>query len=279
MNSGTDHVFPAPGKRGLSLILVFLAACAPLPPAPEGALVFGVLGDVPYSEPEAERLDGVIDEMNTEKLAFVVHVGDIGSSGKACTDEWLSQRKEQFARIRHPFVLLPGDNEWSNCRSPLERLAQWRAHFCYGETIFNLVRQQNEYCEHVRWEAGGWVFVALNVPGHDNNLRHSEHAPRMAAVLSWLDEAAALAEKRDGLVVLMQANPFFTFPRDGFAALREKLETLAARRPGKVMLIHGDTHIGRDDEPLPGLRRVEVWGSPFVRWTRLAPYGVHNSPM
>jgi hypothetical protein len=33
-----------------------------------------------------------------------------------------------------------------------------------------------------------------------------------------------------------------------------------------VTLIHGDTHLARDDEPLPGLRRVEVWGSPFVRW-------------
>jgi hypothetical protein len=258
---------------------LLVAGCAPLPPAPEGALVFGVLGDAPYSEREAERLDGVIGEMNAEKLAFVVHVGDIGSSAQACRDDWLSKRKEQFARIRHPFLLLPGDNEWANCRDPLGRLARWRAHFCYGETIFNLVRQQNEYCEHVRWEAGGWVFVALNVPGHDNNLRHPEHAPRMQAVMSWLDEAAVLAEKRDGLVVLMQANPFLTFPRDGFAALRDRLESLASQRPGRILLVHGDTHIGRDDEPLPGLRRVEVWGSPFVRWTRLAPYGLHSSPM
>jgi hypothetical protein len=37
-----------------------------------------------------------------------------------------------------------------------------------------------------------------------------------------------------------------------------------------VLLIHGDTHLARDDEPLPGLRRVEVWGSPVVSWTRLA---------
>lgn len=279
MNSGTDHVFRLPGKRGLSLIFAFLIGCAPLPPAPEGALVFGVLGDAPYTELEAERLDIVIDEMNAEKLAFVVHVGDIGGNNQACTDDWLSKRKEQFTRIRHPFLLLPGDNEWSNCRNPLQRLAAWRSHFCHQETIPRLSRQAGAYCEHVRWEAGGWVFVALNVPGHDNNLRHREHAPRMQAVLSWLDEAAALADKRSGLVVLMQANPFFTFPRDGFAALRQKLETLAARHPGKVILVHGDTHIARDDEPLPGLRRVEVWGSPFVRWTRLSPYGLHNSPM
>jgi hypothetical protein len=258
------------GNWGLSLIFL-LAGCAQLAPIPEGArVVFGALGDAPYTQGEVERLDGVIAEMNAGKLAFVVHVGDIGANVQACTDAWLLKRKLQFEKIRHPFLLLPGDNEWSNCRDPLERLAKWREVFCYGETIFNLVRQQGEYCEHVRWEAGGWVFVALNVPGHDNNIRHPEHAPRMQAVMSWLEEAAALAGTRSGLVVLMQANPFFTFPRDGFSSLRDKLESLAKTRPGKVVLVHGDTHLARDDEPLPGLRRIEVWGSPFVAWTRLA---------
>ena len=32
--------------------------------------------------------------------------------------------------------------------------------------------------------------------------------------------------------------------------------------PGRLVLIHGDTHLYRDDEPLPGVRRIEVWGSP-----------------
>jgi hypothetical protein len=258
-------------KQGLALFLLLLAGCAPLAPAPEGALVFGVLGDAPYSEGEVQRLDRVIDEINAQTLAFVVHVGDIGSSEQACSDAWLIERKIQLDKIRHPFVLLPGDNEWSNCRDPLGRLRQWRRHFCYGETIFNLVRQSGEYCEHLRWEAGGWTFVALNVPGPDNNVRHPEHAARMQAALAWLDEAAALAQKRQrGLAVLMQANPFFIVPRKGFDALSERLAQLAKSRPGKVLLIHGDTHIARDDEPLPGLRRIEVWGSPFVRWTRLA---------
>jgi hypothetical protein len=206
--------------------------------------------------------------MNAQPLAFVVHVGDLGSSRQACADDWLLQRKEQFARIRHPFVLLPGDNEWSDCKNPLERLKRWRALFC-GATL-KVEVQKGEYCEHVRWEAQGWVFVALNVPGLNNNVRHREHARRMEAVLSWLDEAAALAEQRAGLVVVMQANPFITVPRDGFVELRNLLEALAARSPGKIILIHGDTHVYRNDEPLPGLRRIEVWGSPIVSWLRLA---------
>jgi hypothetical protein len=233
-------------------------------------MLFGVLGDAPYSQGEVARLDHVIDQMNAQALEFVVHVGDIGSSAQACSDAWLAARKAQFARIRHPFVLLPGDNEWSNCRQPIERLQQWRAFFCHSESIPALSRQGGAHCEHVRWEAGGRVFVALNVPGHDNNLRHPEHGPRMAAVLAWLEEAVALAERRKGLVVLMQANPFITVPRDGFAALRKRLEDLGARYPGAIVLIHGDTHLSRDDEPLPGVRRIEVWGSPFVDWTRVA---------
>jgi hypothetical protein len=250
------------------LFALLLAACAAQPPMPADALVFGVLGDAPYNEGEVERLDGVIDRMNAEKLAFVVHVGDIGSSEHACNDAWLRERKRQFERIRHSFLLLPGDNEWSDCRQPLERLKAWRTLFCQPN-LPKLERQAGAYCEHVRWEAGGWVFVALNVPGRDNNLRHPEHAPRMQAVFAWLDEAAALAANAKGLVVLMQANPFTTAPRDGFAPLRARLRDLGARHPRRVVLIHGDTHLYRDDEPLPGVRRIEVWGSPFVDWTRV----------
>ena len=219
-----------------------------------------MLGDVPYTPGEIARLDRVIDEMNAQPLEFVVHVGDIGGSAAACADPWLLERKAQFSRIKHRFILIPGDNEWSNCRLPLERLRSWREIFC---------ERPGEFCEHRRWESHGWVFVALNVPGHDNNLRHAEHSPRMRAVLAFLDEAANLADAKQGLVVFMQANPFFTIPRDGFAPLRDRLAALGKKLSGRVILIHGDTHLHRDDQPLPGLRRIEVWGSPVVTWHRL----------
>ena len=247
----------SPRAGMLSLAFLLLCACGPLRPVPARETAFGVLGDAPYTQREIERLERVIEEMNAEPLEFVVHVGDIGRSAAACADAWLLERKAQFARIRHRFVLLPGDNEWSNCRQPLERLRRWREIFC---------ERPAEFCEHQRWEAHGWVFVALNVPGHDNNVAHPEHGPRMKRVLEDLDTAAAAARGKAGLVILMQANPFLA---RGFDSLVEKLKTLAAERPGQVLLIHGDTHVYKDDEPLPGLRRIEVWGSPFVSWLRL----------
>ena len=247
--------------------MIFAAGCAHVPAA---GVPFGVFGDTPYTESEAERLDQLIDEMNAAPLAFVAHIGDIGSSELACGDDWLLARKAQFARIRHPFILLPGDNEWTDCKDPMARLTVWRSHFCYPEKIL-LERQAGEYCEHVRWESDGTLFVALNVPGSNNNVRHPEYAPRMAAVFSWLDESAALAQGRGlRLAVLMQADPFLTTPRDGYAALREKLRLLGEKYGGRTILIHGDTHLYRDDEPIPGVRRIEVWGSPFVSWLRLS---------
>jgi hypothetical protein len=208
----------------------------------------------------------VIDEMNARPLAFVVHVGDIGNARLGCTDAWVEARRAQFARIQHPFVLLPGDNEWTDCRQPLERLEHWRRLFCIKKHALQIETQPGPFCEHIRWEAGGFVFVALNVQGSNNNLRQPEFGPRMQAVYAWLDEAARLAEKRRGLIVLIQADPFTVLPHDGFAGFRDKLAELGKRMPGKVVLVHGDTHIYRDDEPIPGVRRVEVWGSPFVAW-------------
>jgi hypothetical protein len=239
-------------------------------PLPAGTPAFGVLGDTPYSAGEVAQLDEVIDEINAEPLEFVVHVGDIGTSqlSQACGDAWLLERKKQFARIRHRFVLVPGDNEWVDCArhglDPVARLARWREIFCAVPA---------EWCEHQRWEAGGRVFVTLNVPGSNNDRGNPEMGLRMQAVSRWLEEAARLAETRDGLVIFMQANPFETLRRDGYAQLREQLAALGRRMPGRVTLVHGDTHFWRDDEPLPGLRRIEGWGSPFVSWRRepLAP--------
>jgi len=250
-------------KRGTSLIFALLCGCAGVPTS---GLVFGVMGDVPYTAGEVQRLDALIDDINKERLDFVIHVGDIG--GNACDDATLEARKRQFARIRHPFILIPGDNEWIDCNNSLARLEAWRKYFC--AVPIAVERQPGEYCEHMRWAAGGFLFVTLNVQGTNNNARNrAEHAKRMAAVFAWLEDSAQRAEKEKlGLVVVMQGDPFIVLPRDGYADLRERLVKLGERLPGRLLLVHGDSHTYHDDEPLAGVRRLEVWGSPIVSWIR-----------
>jgi len=240
-------------------------------------LAFALMGDVPYSQPHANLLDDMIERMNAEPLAFVVHVGDITSGRGPCGDEWMEARKKQFERFKAPFVLLPGDNDWTDCHrsgmDPRERLEKWRALFCVPVALESFARQKGRYCEHVRWIAGNRVFVGLNVQGSNNNLNRdpAEMGERMPEVYEWLDEAARLARSRDGLVVLMQANPFLK-PRlggaNGFDGILEKLRELGRTMPGRVLLVNGDTHSYKNDEPLPGLRRVEVYGWPHMRWLR-----------
>ena len=249
-------------------------------PLPPGAVAFGLMGDTPYDAGEVRRLDALIDDMNAVDLAFVAHVGDITAGHGPCTDAWFDARKRQFGRLRHPFILLPGDNDWTDCHrtgfDPMERLGYWRKLFCFQEKI-PVERQAGPYCEHVRWEAGGYLFVALNVQGSNNNLGRNaamdaEYAGRMRAVFAWIDDSEQLfrGRKLDGLVLLMQANPFLVprSGRNGYVEILETLKKLGSAYPGKIVLVNGDTHTYRNDEPIPGVHRVEVLGSPFVSWLR-----------
>ena len=235
-----------------------------------------MLGDTPYSHAEAVKLDSLIGRINQHELAFVVHVGDIGSSTtiQGCSDAWLEARKRQYARIRHPFVLIPGDNEWSDCRDPQGRLAKWRQLFCAEVPGLALERQADGHCENIRWQAGGMIFVGLNVPGRSANPLSERD---MQPAFEWLDESLALAEARRAqkIFVFLHADPYFerNASNDGYARLRAVLATHAAWFAGRLVLVHGDTHVFRDDQPLAGLRRIEVWGSPFVGWLRASVAG------
>jgi hypothetical protein len=303
--------------------LLLLAGCySTLPRPADKGIAFALMGDTPYNEAEVAQLDGLIEELNREDLAFVVHVGDITSGRGPCTDAWFEARKAQFNRIRHPFVLIPGDNDWTDCHrsgmDPMERLAKFRDLFAAGGDSLGarrmpLERQSGahaEYREHMRWEAGKVLFVTLNVQGSNNNLGRTpamdaEHRRRMAAVFAWMDEAEQRVTQRQlaGLVLLVQANPDFeetwharTAPAsaDGFAGFRDALRALAKRLDKPILFVHGDTHRYQLDRPLrdpatgvalPNFTRVEVWGSPLVRWLRgtlhpgsTQPFSVESPP-
>jgi predicted phosphodiesterase len=286
----------------LLLWLVWCGSAAPQQPGP-GNMSFALIGDVPYNDLEDLALDGLIQEMNRQNLAFVVHVGDITSSHGPCSDEWFQARHRQFEKSRHPLIVLPGDNDWIDCRrsgfDPLERLARFRQLFhsgdeSLGQRTLRLERQSSDprfsdYREHIRWVAGNVLFVGLNVPGNNNNLGRTppmddEHRQRMTAVLDWLDGAMKIAEHKrlSGVVILMHANPGFDWRRrprrgvpDGFLELRHALSAHALWLKRPILLVHGDTHRYQQNRPLTdpstgkridNLTRVEVFGSPQVHW-------------
>ncbi len=307
-----------------------LLGCSAVQPSGGGSaheFEFGVIGDQEYDAESEAKFPNLMNDLNDSGLAFVVHVGDIGSpSNGSCKDETFLRRKEEFQQSRHPFIFTPGDNEWTDCYgpkvggyNPVERLAKLREVFFHeqeslGQSTLPLAHQSEnpkyaKFSENVRWIYGGVVFVALNMPGSNNNLGRTpemdnEYEERDAANLAWLREAFEMAE-RDGskaVVIFTQANPYFEdnlprrrveslrvappdYEQSGFSHFLAALETETVRFGRPVALIHGDTHYFRIDKPLFDSRaknagagrgrqienftRVEVFGFPESHWVRV----------
>ncbi len=271
---------------------------------PPARFSFALIGDTPYdAEQETNFFPNLIAEINQADVEFVVHDGDIKAGSTPCAQELLERRYQQFQSFNHPLIYLPGDNEWSDCRPsedpdhptpPEFWLDRLRARFCAGERslgrrTLHLERQSREpafaaYRENVRWIRGGVLFAGLNVPGDANNFGQPEFAARNRANLAWIQEAFDLAERHDlgAIMLIMQANPHFELGatnrvRRGFNEMLDLLETRSVgyRRP--VVLVHGDSHYFRIDQPLvsrhshrriENFTRVETYGNPDVHWIK-----------
>jgi hypothetical protein len=291
-------------KRFLSLgCLVLLATSLAAQP-----VSFGLFGDTPYSSYEREQLPRMLAEMGREELAFVVHDGDIKNGASVCSDEVFRDILGVFQASSVPLVYVPGDNEWTDCHrsnngpyDPLERLDKLRELFFAGDSALGqktmpLERQSRDpafarYRENVRWQAGGALFVGLNLPGSDNNYRGTgrsgpvpEFTERSVANRVWLAQAFALArrQKLAGILIVIQADPEFEaasagHPKPGYRDFIQQLREETQGFAGQVVLVHGDSHHQQINQPLldaagrdvvTNFTRVETYGYPFMGWTR-----------
>lgn len=231
-------------------VLVLLLAgaiggCATSAPGVQGrAFTIGVVGDAPYTRQQDKEFPHVMAAMNRADLAFVVHVGDFQADPREyhrqpqnistpCTDQIFEYTLRLFQTSKHPFVLTPGDNDWTDCHflkdhniDPLERLAKVRAMFypqakSLGQRTMPVVSQSGDprhakFRENLRWSHGGVTFVTLHIVGSNDNFGRlpemdEEHAERAAANSAWLKQAFAAARAGGslGLVIFTQANPGF----------------------------------------------------------------------
>ncbi len=266
---------------------------------------FALIGDQQYTPVQEKLFENVIDAMNREKLRFVVHDGDIKNGQAACDDAMYDRRLATFGRSVHPFVLTPGDNDWTDCNRPraggmdqLERLRKVRTMFypAPGRTLGKgklAVLSQSEtagfepYVENLMWAGGPALFATLHVIGTNNNhSNQAEYRGRNAANLFWMRAAFAMAKARGfrAVMLIMQANPKFDVRNrkadDGFTDTVSLLEKETMAFEGQVALVHGDSHYFRIDKPLVPARnnpegarlenftRIETFGPPDVHWLR-----------
>lgn len=212
--------------------------------AQDGSFQFALFGDLPYNKAEEIEFDNIIRQMNARELAFAVHVGDMQTDPRAynnnptrasmpCTDEMNDWLLAKFQTIRHPVIMTPGDNDWTDCHflqarkyDPVERLAAVRAKFypdgksLGGRTIAVTSQasdpKYSKFRENLRWSIGGVTFATLHIVGSNDNLGRTpemdeEQRERKAANFVWLSQAfaQAKADKSLGLVLMTQANPSF----------------------------------------------------------------------
>jgi hypothetical protein len=285
-----------------------------------GRFEFGVVGDIPYTRAQEAEYARVMADMSARDLAFVTHIGDCmfdprpyernpALARMPMTDDNYAYVLSTFQSCRHPLVLTPGDNDWSDAVQfkktrvdPLERLQKLRATFypregVLGQRSMPVVSQARDaayatYVENLTWNINGLRFATLHIVGSDDNAREAkdEHAARQAANIAWMRRAFATAksEASPGLVLISHANPDFEnrcarsvrgaeapkearpTPYDPFLdALIEQMQAY----PKPVLYVHGDTHIFRIGKPLMNPKT----GRFFENLTRLETFGWPDS--
>jgi len=211
----------------------------------------GLWGDLPYSELHATvGVPNMIADMNSQKLAFTIHNGDLKQgSGSPCDDALYSRSLGFFNALEAPALFTPGDNDWTDCDRPanggfssLERLSHERKVFfstpnTMGQRTFVQDVQSTPLCrgerpdksrfdepcvENRRWTYGRVSYATLNVQGSCNNLCDTnpdteEFNARNLANIAWVRATFADARSRGSVAVMLisQANPGFdlTDPR------------------------------------------------------------------
>jgi hypothetical protein len=279
--------------RALLLLAVLLLPAT----ARAQAFTFFALGDMPYAEADRPRVDNLIALINAADPAFTIHVGDTKSGGSPCTDATIERSKAQLDSFAGALIYSVGDNEWTDCHrrgmDPNERLAfVRRLHFptaqSLGQRPITLERQADvmpqyaTYVENSRWRFNNILFVAVHIPGSNNNKPsiifpgdEAEFAARDAANQAWIADSFATAAREGaaGIVFAYQADMWEPeVPRDpaksGFTATLANFATGASAFGKPVLLIHGDSHRLVVDKPI-----VDATGATVANAVRLMVMG------
>jgi hypothetical protein len=185
----------------------------------------GLWGDMPYND--AQKTAGVpalISDMNSQRLAFTAHDGDLKAGSGPCPDSLYTDALARFDSLEAPAIFTPGDNDWTDCdRNPgvdsaerlaFERKVLFATPLSMGQHPLRQEVQAPPYVENRRWTVGGVVYATLNVQGSCNNLCDTapdpaEQTARNAADIEWLNETFDEAEQHRAaaVMVIFQADP------------------------------------------------------------------------
>jgi hypothetical protein len=305
----------------------------------EDRITIAVFGDWPYNENLLNNAPLLINSINSDpEVSLVIHVGDIHSGSMACTSSnilppistsnpgWNLNVYSVFQKFTFPVVYTPGDNEWTDCHKtkearsgdPLKELASVRSQFfarpektlgIEDRDVWSQMKRFDpafpddaQFVENVIWQDAKTVFVALNMPGSNNDTlpwtngfenpaaQAQEMTVRTDADIRWLQAAfrPATAREAKAVVIALQADmwdPAALAPGgDGLSAYTpfvRQLAYLSLQFGRPVLLLNGDSHVFQADRPLadPSSATGLIHATPAVpNLTRITVQGSTNKP-
>jgi len=264
-----------------------------------------------------------ITSINEHKVDFSIFNGDSKDGATQCSNYAIGEHvMDYFKRLNNSVLYSVGDNEWTDCHrtsdgsyNPIERLSYIRKIFfnkstTQGNNVFSLERQGKlgqVYSENSRFVKNSVIFVALHIPGSNNNfvstpslcskystrteadcnLQTKEYVARNAKNLQWLQSSFAIAkkEKLAGIVINIQADPYFTFKMsggryqnnflasldpsvNGYADFFHELIKQTHSFHGQVLLNHSDSHYFKLDKAM-----LDKSGAITSNFTRVENFG------
>lgn len=295
----------------------------------DSVLKVGLWGDSFYADDPSTKAameDQTIDSMNHHRLDFTLFAGDTKNGSSECTNEAIGEAPMAiFSRLRMPTLYTLGDNEWTDCHrdnngayDPLERLAYLRSiffstNFSQGRHPIEVERQGvpgQAYSENSRFVRNKVEFVAISVPGSNNNLvatdsqctkkssrtpedcaaATAEYEARNAMDVEWLHSSFDKARQHHyaGVLILIQADIYFPVELSDGGYTDLFLPTLDANNgytdffnalieethnyAGQVLLVHGDSHYFKMDKAM-----VDADGRITPNFTRIEVFGSEDN--
>ena len=258
--------------RRLLAVLCLSLTVAGLHAAPKPAS-FGIVAMGAHATSTDAGLQEGLRLAARARAEFMVLHG-IRSTREGCGDEMFQRRLKLLNESDRPVIISPAARDWAECLNEKgqsiaqERLSFVRAALFDAELTARLKRlapiQQStaarfrNYTENMRWETRGVLFATVNLPANNNNFlaaagRDNEFEDRAVANRHWLQRifSHAHSHRMKGVVLFVDGSPM-TLPtrsgraetRDGFAEVRKQIAALAAKFPGKVLLLHGQSASG-----------------------------------
>jgi hypothetical protein len=289
---------------GITHSLTLLGALiAPLAMA-QDSFQFGVVGHTFGTTPDEAVLRKALADSDADNLAFVV-VNGIKAGSEPCSDALYNRRRDLLRQAENGVIVSLAASDWVACRSKSGAIASERLNrlrdlffsdeFSFGASKIPLLRQSvtpkfRSYAENTRWEFGSVLFATINIPATNNHFvqdggRNSEFEDRLIANLDWLQRlfGQATQKKLAGIVLFCDGNPLappsqhpflLRGQRDGYAEMRQRINTLAASFRGKVLVVHGENLPDGSQERILWRRNLGNLGI-APGWSRLSVNNHH----